>query len=205
MEASEIGPPAGGAIAETPDYARELQRGTAWLRFAPSAESEFRRTHLLRMRTQARFWQLLQLIAGQVGLYVVLSGPARAGTRMMLLACISAHLAVSAVLVIVAFSRAYTKSYYPLATILTPFRAASTAVIVASIVAAGGSGTAVMTINLFGLMFFSGLLLREAMPAALVMTASFLVALTGFDVQAGVAAYAMTSQLLLLGLAGFVA
>jgi len=76
---------------------------------------------------------------------------------------------------------------------------------VAVFVDAGGSGTAAMTINMFGLMFFSGLPLRQALPAAVVMIGTFFGALTAFAVPVGLTAYSMTSLLVVFGLAGFVA
>lgn len=195
----------GASGATAAGYASELAGGVARLGFEPSVESEFRLSHVVRVRTQARLWQLLQVVAGLMGLYVVFGGQSWEGARALLLTCSAVHLAVSAVLVTFAFSRAYPSSYYVFATILTPFRAAAFAVIIAAIIDAGGSGTAVLIINLFGLLFFSGLLLRQALPAALVMTASFFVALTSFGVHTALAAYSMTSLLVVFGLAGFVA
>jgi GGDEF domain-containing protein len=129
----------------------------------------------------------------------------RAHPRTLLLACSATHILVSLILVITVFRGAYTRIYHQVASVLTPFRAAAFAVIVAAIVKAGDSGTSAMTVNMFGLMFFSGLLLRHALPSAVAMTTAFIVALASFHVPAGQAVYSMTSLLIVFGLAGFVA
>ncbi len=187
------------------DYARALEQGVEWLRFEPAIEAEFRRSHILRLRTQAGFWQLLQLAVGLFGIKLVIEGPETGAVHLLLLACIATHVAVSVTLVFLVFSRHYVSSYHRLASILMPFRATAFAIVVAAIIDAGGSGTAAMTINLFGLLFFSGLLLRQALPAALAMSISFMTALTAFEVHAALAAYSITSMMIVLGLATFVA
>ncbi len=193
------------AQATAADYARALERGVAWLRFGPQVEAEFRHSHLLRVRWQARFWQLLQLAMGFFGLNVIRESAPRDETFALLIGCVAAHLAVSSILVATVFGGAYVRSYLRLAAILTPFRAAATAVVVGFMVDMGGSGTAVLTINMFGLLFFSGLLLRQAIPAAVVMMLAFAGALSEFGVATAVAAYSVTSLLLVFGLATFVA
>lgn len=198
---------AAGAGGQTTaaDYARALEQGVEWLHFEPAIEGEFRRSHILRVRTQARFWQLFQLAIGLIGIKLVLEGPATGAVRLLLLACIATHIAVSTTLTFLAFSGHYVTLYHRIASILTPLRATAFAIVVADIVDAGGSGTAAITINLFGLLFFSGLLLRQALPAALAMCISFMAALTAFDVHAVLAAYSISSMLIVLGLASFVA
>lgn len=197
--------PAGGE-ATAADYARALEKGVKWLRFVPAVEAEFRHSHILRVRTQARFWQVLQVCAGLVGTRLVLEGDLAAGAvQSLLLGCMAMHLAVSSALTLLVFSRFYVRSYHRIATMLTPFRAIGFAVVVAAIIDTGGSGTAVMTINMFGLLFFSGLLLRQALPAAAAMTGTFVIALTAFDAQPALAAYSITSLLIVTGLATFVA
>ena len=191
--------------ATASDYARSLEQGVSWLRFAPAVEAEFQRSHVLRVRSQARFWQVFQAAVGIIAVVAVLRGTLPGNQVALLLGCLVAHLLVSTTLVALAFSRAYAASYLRIASILTPLRATAAAVIVADIIDTGGSGTAAMTINMFGLLFFSGLLLRQAAPAALVMIVSFLAALTGFGVSTPVAAYSMTSLLVVFGLASFVA
>lgn len=187
------------------DYASALAQGVSWLQFPPAVEAEFQRSHVLRVRSQARFWQLLQTAAGIIAGSAVLSGVVSGNQAELMVACLVIHLLVSTSLVVLAFSRAYASNYLRVASILTPLRAMSASIIVADIIDTGGSGTAAMTINMFGLMFFSGLLLRQAAPAAIVMIASFFVALTGFGVSTPVAAYSMTSLLVVFGLASFVA
>jgi diguanylate cyclase (GGDEF)-like protein len=191
--------------ATADDYGRALEKGVAWLRFDPLIESEYRQSHALRVRTQARLWQVFQLALGLVGIQVVLVGAAGRESRMFLFGCLAVHLAVSSVLAWTALGPAYARSYLRLAALLTPFRACAFAVIVAAVISAGGTGTAAMTINLFGLLFFSGLLLRQALLAALAMTAAFAFALTAYGVPIALATYSVTSMLLVLGLAGFVA
>jgi diguanylate cyclase (GGDEF)-like protein len=191
--------------ATAADYSRALEGGVAWLRFEPVVEAEFRRSHVLRVRAQARFWQLFQLVIGVVAVKAVLDSAPDRGARNLLLACNAVHLAVSLALVATAFSRSYLNSYHSLAATLMPFRAAAFAVIVAAIIDAGASGTAALTIDMFGLMFFSGLLLRQALPSAIMMIIAFFIALTAFGVAAPLAAYSTTSLLVVFGLAGFVA
>ncbi len=187
------------------DYARERTHGLAWLRFQPRLEAEFRQFHVLRVRAQARFWQVLQLLIGLVSLRIVLGIAEGPQVPSILLACAAIHLALSVALVAATFSRAYARSYLGIAAVLTPFRIAAFAVIVAAVIAKGGGGAAAMTINMFGLLFFSGLMLRQALPAALVMIATFAAALAAFDVHTVLAAYSVTSLLVVSGLAGFVA
>ena len=187
------------------DYARALEKGVGWLRFEAAIEAEFRHSHVLRIRWQARLWQLFQIAIGLAAIRLVLVGAAGDEAIGFLLGCVAVHLAVSATLAASAFGRSYAAGYLRLAAILTPLRAAAFATIVAAAVASGGSGTAVMTINMFGLLFFSGLLLRQALPAALTMVAVYVAALGAFDVETALAAYSVTSLLVVFGLAGFVA
>jgi diguanylate cyclase (GGDEF)-like protein len=187
------------------DYSDALGQGASWLRFAPVLEAEFQRSHVLRVRPQARFWQVLQAVVGVVAVSTVLGGVVSGNRAGLVLGCFAAHLLVSTTLVVLAFSRAYANSYLRVASILTPLRAMAASVIVADIIDTGGSGTAAMTINMFGLLFFSGLLLRQALPAALVMIVSFFAALTAFGISTPVAAYSMTSVLVVFGLSVFVA
>jgi diguanylate cyclase (GGDEF)-like protein len=194
-----------GGQTTAADYARALAQGVEWLRFEPAIEAEYRRSHILRVRPQARFWQLLQLAIGLIGIKIVAESQATGAVHLLLLACVAAHVAVSAMLTFLAFSERFVTSYHRVASILMPFRATAFAIVVAAIIDAGGSGTAAMTINLFGLLFFSGLLLRQALPAALAMSVAFMAALTAFDVHATLAAYSISSMLIVLGLATFVA
>ncbi len=187
------------------EYTRALQEGVAWLRFRPAIEAEFRRSHMLRVRSQARFWQLFQVAVGVVAINAILGGGAPENDVRMLMACLVVHLLVTTVLVALTFGAGYLSSYLRIASFLTPFRAAAFAIIVADLIDTGGSGTAAMTINMFGLMFFSGLLLRQALPAAGVMIAAFGAALAAFDVPGPVAAYSMSSLLIVFGLSAFVA
>ncbi len=187
------------------DYARARELGTSWLRFPSPVEEEFRHAHVMRVRGQARFWQLLQLVLGLAGTQIILGGAAPEAPTTLLLACAGAHIVVSAALVIIAFSRRYGRLYLRAASVLTPFRTAAHATVVAGIIANGGLGTAAMTVNMFGLLFFSGLPLRQALPAAGTMIGCFVVALASFEAHAGLAAYSVTSLLVVFGLAGFVA
>lgn len=187
------------------DYTRALERGFAWLRFEPPLEAEFQRSHALRVRWQARFWQSFQILVGFAALNAILGGAGSENPKALMMACLVAHFLVSTVLASLAFSAAYANAYLRVAAILTPLCALAFAVIVADIVDTGGSGTAAMTIEMFGLMFFSGLLLRQALPAAAAMVIAFFAAITAFGVPAPVAAYSMSSLLVVAGLAGFVA
>jgi diguanylate cyclase (GGDEF)-like protein len=187
------------------DFARELRRGVAWLRFDALVEQEYRRSHLLRVRYQVRFWQLFQVLIGIVGINAVLGTGVPAEQVRFLLACVALHLVSTSVLLSIAFSAAYVSSYLKAATILMPLEGAAMAAVVAGILAAGGSGSLVLTIYLFGLFFISGLLLRQALPAAVVTISAFAVAANAFGVSATLAAYTVSSLLVLLGLTGYVA
>jgi len=186
-------------------YARALGEGVAWLRFEAPLEAEFRRSHLLRVRPQARFWQFFQVAAGIVGINAILRGTDPENDFRLLTGCLAVHMLVSLTLVALTFSRAYASSYLRVASFLTPFRAAAVAIFVADVIDTGGSGTAALTINMFGLIFFSGLLLRQALPAAVVMTAAFVAALASFGVETATAAYSVTSLFVVIGLSVFVA
>lgn len=198
--------PVAGDPATAADYAQALEKGVEWLRFEPAVESEFRHSHILRMRPQARFWQVLQFCVGLIGAKVVLEEHLETGAAQgLLVLCIVVYLAVSSTLTFLAFSRSYARSYHRMAAMLTPFRAAAFAIVVAAIIDGGGSGTAVMTIKLFGLLFFSGLMLRQALPAAAALMVTFMVALTAFEVEPALATYSITSLVIVAGLATFVA
>jgi diguanylate cyclase (GGDEF)-like protein len=177
----------------------------AALRFPSPVEDEFRHAHVMRVRGQARFWQVLQLLLGIIGTLLMLGGAVPGPPTWLLIACAAVHLAVSAVLVVIAFGRRYASAYLRLASRLSPFRAAAHATAVAAVVANGGSGTAAMTVNMFGLLFFSGLPLRQALPAAFAMIACFGIALVSFGERGGLAAYSVTSLLAVFGLATFAA
>jgi diguanylate cyclase (GGDEF)-like protein len=187
------------------EYARALERGVGWLKFEPPLEAEYLRSHARRVQPQVRFWQLLQVVIGIVAINAVLGGASVPGTVGLLVGCAVVHLVLTSVLVAFAFGSTYVSSYLKAATILTPVVSVAFATIVAGVIQVGGTGAAALTVNIFGLFFFSGLLLRQALPTAVLTLAAFSVALTAFDVSAALAAYSLTSLILVFGLAAFVA
>jgi diguanylate cyclase (GGDEF)-like protein len=187
------------------EYARALERGVAWLKFEPPVEAEYLRSHALRVQPQVRFWQVLQVVIGIVAINAILGGASVPGTLGLLVGCAIAHLVVTSVLLAFAFGSTYVSAYLKAATILTPVTSMAFATIVAGVIHAGGSGAAALTVNIFGLFFFSGLLMRQALPTAVLTLAAFSVALTAFRVPTALAAYSVTSLFLVFGLAAFVA
>jgi diguanylate cyclase (GGDEF)-like protein len=187
------------------DYSRELTARTVWLRFGSLIEAEFRQWHARRVRNRARLWQTLQLLTVLLGGYLLVDTPVWQRHEGILLVALAAHGAVSVVLFAEAFGPAYQRRYLSVAAALTPLRAMAFAATVAAIVRTGGNGAAAITINLFGLFFFSGLMFRQALPAALLMAATFGTAMLLLQVADGLAIYSVSSMLIVLALAGFVA
>jgi diguanylate cyclase (GGDEF)-like protein len=153
-------------------YARELQRRTAGLRFAPSLEAEYSIAHLQRVHLRVRVWFTLVFVVrallaiDQARRTGVLSGPA--------LLYMGAILPCSLFMVWLSWGRYYERLYLRVAPILLPLFYALIAVVVARSLVVGRfeqfSGFAVVLIAVF---FFTGLKFREALFAAIVLLITF--------------------------------
>jgi diguanylate cyclase (GGDEF)-like protein len=154
------------------DYARELQRRSAGLRFAPSLEAEYSIAHLRRVHRRVRVWFTLVFVvrallaideARRTG---VLSGPA--------LIYIGAILPCSLFLVWLSWGRHYERLYLRIAPILLPLFYALIAVVVArSLVIGRFEQFAGFTVVLIAVFFFTGLKFREALFTAIVLLIAF--------------------------------
>jgi diguanylate cyclase (GGDEF)-like protein len=154
------------------DYARELQRRTAGLRFAPSLEAEYSIAHLRRVHRRVRVWFTLVFVVrvllaiDQARRTGVWSGPA--------LIYIGAILPCSLFLVWLSWGRYYERLYLRIAPILLPLFYALIAVVVARSLVIGRfeqfAGFAVVLIAVF---FFTGLKFREALFTAIVLLIAF--------------------------------
>jgi diguanylate cyclase (GGDEF)-like protein len=145
------------------------------------------------------------VLVGIVAINAILGGAAGTGHLVLLLGCVAVHLVATSVLLSIAFGAGYVGAYLKVATVLTPVKTSALATIIAGVIAAGGTGSAAMTVNMFGMLFFSGLLLRQALPAAAAMIIVFAAALAAFQVPAAIVAFSLSSILVLFGLAGYVA
>ena len=154
------------------DYARELQRRTAGLRFAPSLEAEYSIAHLRRVHRRVRVWFTLVFVVrvllaiDQARRTGVWSGPA--------LIYIGAILPCSLFMVWLSWGRYYGRLYLRVAPILVPLFYALIAVVVArSLVIGRFEQFSAFSVVLIAVFFFTGLKFREALLTAIVLLITF--------------------------------
>jgi diguanylate cyclase (GGDEF)-like protein len=161
------------SLEELPNspYARELTRGVAQLRFAEPLETEFRLAHLGRARLRVRTW-----FTWACFLAVTFAGQQlwRAGIAHPLSIAKLAHVPCAFVLLWLAWSRRYLRSYLAVAQVLVPILSALIASFIAIDYAAGHEDEfASEALHLVALFFFTGLLFRHAVVAAAITIVSF--------------------------------
>ncbi len=161
-------------------YAREVGTGMAELRFAEPMESQYLDEHLRRVRLRVRAWFSLAVILAAV---FCVAQAARAGfanatfwlNALGILPCALG-------LAWLAWSERYTRWYLPAARILVPLSGALMAFFVAQAVGdSQDEELAWLSVNVVAAFFFTGLLFRAALLAALAIVATF--AITGYFVS----------------------
>jgi diguanylate cyclase (GGDEF)-like protein len=152
-------------------YARELQRRTAFLRFAPSMEAEYSISHLQRVRRRVRAWFTLAFV---IRALLAIEQVRRTGPSGPTLIHLAAILPCSLFLMWLCWGRQYQRLYLRVAPILVPFFYALIAVVVAQALVAGRfeqfAGFSVVLIAVF---FFTGLRFREALLTAMILLIAF--------------------------------
>jgi diguanylate cyclase (GGDEF)-like protein len=152
-------------------YARELRRGVKDGPFEPELESQYRASHLARVRLRVRAWLTMTFIVA-VALSVAAlfhSGPTSLSQidTVVLFPC-------SAALVWLAWSRHYDSLYLQIAPPLLMLRNAALGALFASALRDGNSEIlAPLTLNIIAVFFFTGLLFREALLAGAMMLCTF--------------------------------
>jgi diguanylate cyclase (GGDEF)-like protein len=193
------------ATSSLSPYAAELQTGVKQLRFDAPVEAEFIGMYLSRVRAHVRCWQVLVLLLPLCAsaLYLQMQGAQQPTPAVW--TCFGVQIALSGLLTWLAFSARYERWYLPTARIAIPLRIAAFSWVIASVVQYAGSGTAVLTTNLFGLFFFSGLQFRSALIASLTALVSFALAAYVYSMPPGLAGYSFVTLLTTLAITGFVA
>jgi diguanylate cyclase (GGDEF)-like protein len=154
-------------------FAAELRRGAA--RFEPPLEAQYKAAHLERVRLHVRIWFSMTLVLAALftadtvrrfGLWHVLS---------LLHVCVL--LPCTAALAWMPWSRYYQRIYLPVAGVLVTLFGSLIATFIALALIAGHSEQfAALTVNLMGVFFFAGLMLRQALTATILALIAFVVA-----------------------------
>jgi diguanylate cyclase (GGDEF)-like protein len=156
-------------LEEFPDspYATELCRGATTGPFAPRLEAEYTAAHLQRARWRLRIWHTLSAFLATVFCVADLS---RVGIAAPIAwVDVGVLLPIAVGLAWVAWSNGYERHYLRAAGMLLPVFVGLIAAYVAMAMGRGGSEhLSVLTVNLVGVFFFTGLFYR----AALIATAS---------------------------------
>jgi diguanylate cyclase (GGDEF)-like protein len=171
-------------VRDFPDspYALELQRRTAFLRFAPSLEAEYSIAHLQRVRWRVRVWFTLGLV---IRLLLAIDQVRRTGVSSgVALIHVSAILPCILCLMWLSWGRHYERLYLRVAPILVPVLYALIAVVVArSLLAGQFAQFAAFTVVLIAVFFFAGLKFREALLTAIVLLITFSIAGFGLALE----------------------
>jgi diguanylate cyclase (GGDEF)-like protein len=161
-------------LEEFPDspYATELCRGATIKPFAPPLEAEYTAAHLQRVRWRLRLWHSLSafiaVIFSVAEILRVGIGAFLAWVHLGLL------LPIALTLVAIAWSRAYQRYYLPVANATMPVFVGLVAAFIAMSMARGHvEQLSVLTVNLVGLFFFTGLFYRAALVATAAAFLSF--------------------------------
>jgi diguanylate cyclase (GGDEF)-like protein len=174
-------------------YAHELRLGVSRLRFDDALERQYLAHHLRHVHLRVRVWFSLWLLL--VLMFCVVeersTGFDGAGFWMD-----AAGAFCASVLAWVTWSGQYERYFMPLARILVPVRSVLFAVLVAQVAAKGGYAEELMllTVILFGVFFFSGLMFRAALVAAL----GIVIAFAATSMQIGLTPLALKSLVVLL-------
>jgi len=163
-------------------YARELRAGIERLRFDDTLERQYVAAHLQRVRPQVRIWFTLAVLLAAVfaAAQIARTGIADAAFVLQLLGIGPCALTLSWL----AWSTRYDRWYLATARVLVPLSGALIAIFVAQAVGdAQDEELAWLTVSIVAAFFFSGLLLRAALVAALASVATFAISAYLFAIQ----------------------
>jgi len=162
------------------DYAHELRRGLADLRFGDALESEYRVAHLRRVRLRVRSWYSLNVV---LAVLLAADQVRRNGVwNTLSLAHIGALVPCTAALVWLAWSRYYERWYLPASRVLvTSFNVLIAVFVAIALTSEREEQLASLTVILVGAFFFTGLMFRQALLTA----GMILIAFAGAGVAAG--------------------
>lgn len=163
-------------------YARELRTGIAALRFDDTLEPEYLTTHLRRVRMRVRAWFSLSVVLATVffAAHIARMGIANATFWVQALGVVPCALTLSWL----AWSSHYPRWYMPAARFLVPLSGALIAIFVAQAVGdAQDEELAWLTVSVVAAFFFTGLLFRASLFAALAIIVSFSISGYLFGIQ----------------------
>jgi diguanylate cyclase (GGDEF)-like protein len=164
-------------VRDFPDsaYALELNRRTAFLRFAPSLEAEYSIAHLARVRRRVRVWFTLAFI---IRTMLVITQLRRTGVSSGdALIYLGAILPCSVFLLWLAWGRHFGRLYLRVAPILVPLFYALIAVVDVRLLTDGRfEQFAAFPVVMIAVFFFAGLKFREAAVTALFLLITFCIA-----------------------------
>jgi diguanylate cyclase (GGDEF)-like protein len=164
-------------VRDFPDsaYALELNRRTAFLRFAPSLEAEYSISHLARVRRRVRVWFTLAFF---IRILLVINELRRTGISSDLpLIYMGAIVPCSIFLMWLAWGRHYGRLYLRVAPILVSLFYAFIAVVDVRLLADGRPEQfAAFPVVLIAVFFFTGLKFREALLTAMFLLVTFSIA-----------------------------
>jgi diguanylate cyclase (GGDEF)-like protein len=152
-------------------YARELRRGPANLRFEAPLEAAYRIAHLARVRLRVRIWHSMNSL---LALMFTTAWVWRAGLwNALSLAHACALFPCALALVWLSWSPHYERWYLPYARFLVAALGSLISVFVAMALVERSDEVAALTMILFGTFFFAGLMLRQAILAAVCILTAF--------------------------------
>jgi diguanylate cyclase (GGDEF)-like protein len=162
-------------LADFPNspYANELRDGGPRQQFQHELEVEYVRTHVERMRLRVRVWFSVACLVSPffiIGVLMRTDVPWNAQTLLQTFVTVPC----TVVLAWLAWSRRYPQWYLPVAHVLVPLYAVSLAYLTGEAVVQGQieelSG---LTLNVFGVLFFSGLMFRASVLTSIAMLVAF--------------------------------
>ncbi len=187
-------------------YEAELQRGNVALRFPAALEREYRQSHLGRVATRVRGWQVSLLAVALIAAAYRFTIFGSFGLNLETILRVGVLLPACLAMLLAAFGRQYQPRYLPTAFMGSLIAAAATGILVAMSVAEGrDSALTFLTTYLFASFFLAGLLLLDAVLVAALGTVAFAVAGSYFGMAAEHLSYSLLLLSAVAGVGGFVA
>lgn len=184
-------------------YARELLSGVFTLRFGPPLEDEYIASHLRRVRRRLRAWfSLTVLLSIAFTIAEIRSGGL---WRVASLAHLVVLVPCALALFWLAWSKRYERYYMPAARVLVTLFNALIATFIAQALAKGEyENLAGLTVNLFAIFFFAGLMFRHALLTSVVALLSFFVTACAVGLDSVVFLKSMVAASLTTFIAAFI-
>jgi diguanylate cyclase (GGDEF)-like protein len=163
------------SLADDPDdsaFSQELPEGQANLRFDAAPEAAYRIGHLQRVRRRVRIWNSASIVLA----VALAADPVRPGNtwNMLSVALAAVLIPCGLALVWLPWSRHYERLYLPIGRFLvTITQALLTVVVVLALLARKVDPSASLAVILSGVFFFSGLMPRQALSAAVAVLMVF--------------------------------